>query len=49
VETGASEVGATTTVTSNLRAGPGPDFDIVTTVQPNTTVIIVAVSADGSW
>jgi len=49
VETGAPEVGATTTVTSNLRAGPGPDFDVVTTVPPNTPVTVVAVSADGSW
>jgi uncharacterized protein YraI len=42
---------ATVTVVdiSNLRAGPGSEFDVVGTVDANATVNLVGQSEDGEW
>lgn len=42
-------INTTVTVSSNLRAGPSTDFEILTQAGPGDAVQIVAVSEDGQW
>ena len=42
-------INTTATVTSNLRAGPGTTFNVVSQVGPGETVQIAAISEDGQW
>ncbi len=42
-------IDTTTTVTANLRSGPGLTFEVVAQAGPGQAVQVAAVSADGEW
>jgi uncharacterized protein YraI len=42
-------IDTTTTVTANLRSGPGTTFDVVSQAGPGESIQIAAISADGQW
>ena len=45
----AQELATVTLTTLNMRAGPGPQFPIVTTIPTNTTLVLYGCTEDRSW